>query len=907
MAERSITYEFRANISSFRAQVGAASRATADFGKDLTGLDRKGEQMRRNFDHVGLSAGRMSLALTTGLVASGKAAVDWETAWAGVLKTVDGTTRELADLEEGLRGLARTMPATHEEIAATAEAAGQLGVAREDVLSFTKTMVMLGETTNLTADQAATSIAQMANVMKTAPEDIDNLGAALVALGNNGASTEAQILDMAQRISGAGAQIGLVESEVLAIANAVASAGIEAEAGGSAIATVFTKMAKATAQGGPKLEKFAEAAGVSATEFQRLFKETPAEAFIAFTTGLDRINKSGGDVFTTLQGVGLSDIRVSQAMLSMASSGDLLRNSLDLGAESWDENTALMEEFGKRAGTTASEMQVAWNNVKDAAIDTGAALLPLLSTASDLVTDLASGFQALPGPVKDSVTGLAGITAVLGGGVWFTSKAVGAVTNMQTALGGLGASSDRATAGLSRTAKAAGALGAGLVALPLIMNDFDTASRGWSAGKAMTEDLEGLERELRESNIGKYANDLNIDVTRLAEELYNTGTGGEYMTRITDEWAAKLDGVGDNLKEGASYWIPGWTSGQNKAASATNDLNKILEQNADLFGRGADEIKEVERAQTGLESSTYDAATALGLSAEEMGKLLEAAHGTAVSFVGLGESLNDSKTSLRGWIKDMEEGARALRDFQANAETAAERGLEEGLIDALQDAGAEGAMRLRQLADATDKEIRQANRAYRRGQDAIADYERFILDIPEAELNVDDSELRSAIRTIRTFKSELAGLGSTAVNMPGSGSTGGFLDDYSSGGFTGLGSKYQPAGIVHRGEVVIPQEDVRRDWSMLSSRYGHLPGMSSGGLAGATGPTREQLARAWRTSSGAPSVIVQGPAIDYKELAAELAQVRPIYGDVHVQPHSYDQFRREMDNDRRRMAIGGTP
>lgn len=58
---------------------------------------------------------------------------------------------------------------------------------------------------------------------------------------------------------------------------------------------------------------------------------------------------------------------------------------------------------------------------------------------------------------------------------------------------------------------------------------------------------------------------------------------------------------------------------------------------------------------------------------------------------------------------------------------------------------------------------------------------------------------------------------------------------YSSGGYTGDGGKYEPAGIVHRGEVVLPQEIVKRDWSMLSNRYGHLPGFAGGGVVGGSG------------------------------------------------------------------------
>src|SRR5690606_28230406 len=95
-------------------------------------------------------------ATLAGLGMAAKAAINWESAWAGVRKTVEGTPQQLAALEEELRGLAATLPATHGEIAAVAEAAGQLGVATPNVAEFTRVMIDLGETTNLTADEAAT-------------------------------------------------------------------------------------------------------------------------------------------------------------------------------------------------------------------------------------------------------------------------------------------------------------------------------------------------------------------------------------------------------------------------------------------------------------------------------------------------------------------------------------------------------------------------------------------------------------------------------------------------------------------------------------------------------------------------------------------------------------------------------
>src|SRR5690606_25734010 len=155
--------------------------------------------------------------------------------FAGVRKTVDATEAEFAELEKGIRDMAKEIPAAATEIAAVAEAAGQLGIQKNAILGFTRTMVDLGVATNMTSDQAATALARLANITQMSQQEFDRLGSAIVALGNNLATTESEIVEMGLRIAGAGAQIGLTEAQILGFAAALSSVGIEAEAGGTAI------------------------------------------------------------------------------------------------------------------------------------------------------------------------------------------------------------------------------------------------------------------------------------------------------------------------------------------------------------------------------------------------------------------------------------------------------------------------------------------------------------------------------------------------------------------------------------------------------------------------------------------------------------------------------------------------
>jgi lambda family phage tail tape measure protein len=60
-----------------------------------------------------------------------------------------------------------------------------------------------------------------------------------------------------------------------------------------------------------------------------------------------------------------------------------------------------------------------------------------------------------------------------------------------------------------------------------------------------------------------------------------------------------------------------------------------------------------------------------------------------------------------------------------------------------------------------------------------------------------------------------------------------FLAD---GGYTGPGAKYEPAGIVHKGEVVFSQEDVKRNGGVSRVEQMRLRGYANGGYVGAAPP-----------------------------------------------------------------------
>lgn len=331
---------------------------------------------------AGAAAG---IAALGGLAAiSLKTAISVESAFTGVAKTTDGLIDEFgkltevgAEIKQEFRDLAKVVPIAVEELLGIGELAGQLGVPREALVEFTETVAQLAVTTNLTQEEAATNLARLGNIYQITADDMaqntSDVGATIVELGNNFATTERDILAFGSRLAGTGKIVGLTQADVLGIGTALSSVGVEAQAGGTAVQKVLIGMSEAVISGGKDLENFAATAGLSAAQFSEAFKEDAGKAFQLFVEGL---GTQGQDAISTLSDLGLQDQRLIRSFLSLAGAGDLLGDAMDTANLAFEDGSALAKEAGLRFGTTESKLLILKNTLRDVGITIGDALMP---------------------------------------------------------------------------------------------------------------------------------------------------------------------------------------------------------------------------------------------------------------------------------------------------------------------------------------------------------------------------------------------------------------------------------------------------------------------------------------------------------------------------------------------------
>lgn len=596
-----------------------------------------------------------------GMTAAAESSIEFESAFTGVKKTVDGTPEQLAAISDEIKRMAAETGVSTTTIAAVAENAGQLGIATENIASFTRTMLDLGESTNLTADEAAVAIARLTNIMGSGEDATSRLGSSLVALGNNFATTESEILEMATRLASAGKLAGMSEAQILALATAMSSVGIEAEAGGTAMTQTLNAIDRAASSGGDTLETFARVAGMSAEEFTTAWRTDAAGALTAFIQGLSALSAQGGSVTAILDELGLSGIRQSNMLRSLALASDMMTDALETSNSAWAENVALANEANAVYGNTEHRISAARESINNLGIAIGDAFGPQISGGADMVNDLAQALTDAAETAPGLVSALGSVTV----GITGAAAAYVALKTAATAFNAIGITSLTALGPLAAVGAAIGLITAGVTTAA------SASKKEWSAFvdtmMPATDTMEEAAAELEKCKQKK--EELEIQMGQ------NPGS-----TALRREYFANLEVIESLENRMADY------------ASEQTGVTVEVDENTAAVALAAEQEAKYQEVMGGVTEL-------LQKQQERYEKLRE----TYASTFGLFETAPELvHTSTADMISSLQSQEQYWTNFGENMKRAAELGIDDGLLQALASMGTEGAAYLQSILDDMD-------------------------------------------------------------------------------------------------------------------------------------------------------------------------------------------------------------
>lgn len=389
-------------------------RATASVGGPASFTDRlNGAQARTNERLSEARAGIVDAvgafyALRTAIGAPVQAAMEFESAMADVKKVVDFAGEgDIRAFEKGLMDLSKRVPMAVNGLAQIAAAAGQAGIAKDDILDFTEAAAKIGVAFDISADESGQSMAKlMTGLGMTLPEVI-SLADAMNYLSNAQASNAAEILDIVREVGAQGKQYGFTADQVAAFGSAMVSSGAQT----NVAATSFMNMGLALTSGesATKRQQAAyKALGMDATKVAKAMQKDAVRTTVSVIEAISKLPaEQQAAISSDLFG---GDARALGPLLTNL---DLLRESLGLVGDESKYAGSAFGEFDLRAKTVQNRMQFFRSSLNRIGITIGTALLPMLTDLMDRIEPVINAVSEWASRNPELVSGILAATAAL--------------------------------------------------------------------------------------------------------------------------------------------------------------------------------------------------------------------------------------------------------------------------------------------------------------------------------------------------------------------------------------------------------------------------------------------------------------------------------------------------------------
>lgn len=413
-------------------QIRDAKQAAEDYAGAMRKTDEATGVTWSNVKSLGMT---LSATLTPAMTQLGQAALDSakdiDSAYRDMRKTVNGTEGDFQELKDAAIDFSTTHVTSADQILEIQAIGGEIGISTDNLKEFSEVVSNIDVATDLNAEDAAAVLGHLSNITSDTADNMQGFSDSLVRLGNNGASTETDIANVAERIGSMGSIIGMSTPDILAWSSTIASTGQNAEAAGTAMSKTFSDIETAVSSGGDSLQDFADVAQMSADDFASAWQSDPSSALMAWIRGLNQIEENGGSADVTLSDLGITAVRQKQAIMGLMQvidkTGDgvsSLTDNLQMSRDAWDgvsdqwgnAGDAANEADKKAEGLSGTLSQLD-NIAQNAGSALGDAMLPALQQFRDLAQGAYDGFMKLSDGEKQMVVYAGGIAAALGPGL----------------------------------------------------------------------------------------------------------------------------------------------------------------------------------------------------------------------------------------------------------------------------------------------------------------------------------------------------------------------------------------------------------------------------------------------------------------------------------------------------------
>lgn len=347
-------------------------------------------------------------ALRQAIGAPIEAAAAFESAMADVVKVVDFPTPEaFQQFQQDLFALSREIPIAVTGLADIAAAAGQAGIAGQDLIRFTDAAARIGVAFDIGADQAGGAMANLMTALGLSIEETVSLADAMNHLSNSQASTAADILDVVQRVGAQATLFGFTAEQTSAFASAMLAAGAQSEVAATSFRNMGAALTRGAAATAAQREAFAQL-GLDAEAVARSMQENAVE------TTIDVLRRIG-ELPREMQAAVSSQLfgNEARALGPLLTSLALVEETLGMVGDQALYAGSAFAEFEARNTTFEANMQRFGNVLTQLQVSIGNALMPAITRLAEAITPLITALADLASAYPEVTTAVVGATAAV--------------------------------------------------------------------------------------------------------------------------------------------------------------------------------------------------------------------------------------------------------------------------------------------------------------------------------------------------------------------------------------------------------------------------------------------------------------------------------------------------------------
>lgn len=354
-------------------QVQAAQQANQAKRADLRG------QM---FDAVALGA-----TAATPIVK----AAQFENAMLGVAKQVEGArdssgklTQVYYDMGKQIQMLGREIPLATNDLADMVTAGARMGVAKDELIGFTRTAAMMADAFELPAGELADNMGKIAGLFKIPIPAIGELADSINYLDDNAISKGGDIIDFLARTGGVASAVKVTGKDMAALGSTLLTLGERTETAGTAVNAMFQKFAAAD-KGTKKFKAAMKEIGLSSAKVQKGMQTDATGTMMKVMEAIGKLPKEKQlGVMVELVGLDHSD-----TLAKLANNTAEWRRQLEL-ANGAAAKGSMSREFQARLQTTNAQWQIMKNRVEEVAVNLGTVLLPAVNSTFGAIAPMVS-------------------------------------------------------------------------------------------------------------------------------------------------------------------------------------------------------------------------------------------------------------------------------------------------------------------------------------------------------------------------------------------------------------------------------------------------------------------------------------------------------------------------------------